>query len=167
MQGLERAGHEVEVLDLHRSGFDPVLREADEPDWAARRPRYSPEAEREIARMQRHEGLAFVFPLWWWSVPALLKGYLDRVWNYGVAYGPSRLQHRRVLWLALAGAPPERFEKRHYDRMIEHHFNVGLADYVGIPCSEVALLYETIRARPGSVEGWLEQAYDLGRRYAA
>lgn len=34
VQGLQDAGHETEVLDLHRIGFDPVLWEADEPDWS-------------------------------------------------------------------------------------------------------------------------------------
>jgi NAD(P)H dehydrogenase (quinone) len=154
------------VLDLHRCGFDPVLREADEPEWLAESQQYSPEVEREMERMLRHDALAYVFPLWWWSVPAMLKGYIDRVWNYGFAYGPKRLPHEHVLWLALAGAPPERFEKWRYDEMMKHYFDVGLAGYVGIPSSRFELLYETIKQPRGEcIAGWLAKAYELGTSF--
>ncbi|GAA0463654.1 NAD(P)H oxidoreductase [Alkalibacillus silvisoli] len=166
VQGLKEAGHETEVLDLYRSDFNPVLWEKDEPDWSANRQHYSSEVEREMKRMQEHDALAFVFPLWWWSMPAMLKGYIDRVWNWGFAYGPGKLHHERVLWLSLAGAPIERFEKRHYDQMMSHYFNVGLADYCGIPNSKFELLYETIKPQPGYMEAWMNRAYNLGLNYA-
>lgn len=166
IQGLNDAGHETEVLDLYRSGFNPVLWEADEPDWSANVQHYSPVVEKEIERMRRHDALAFIFPLWWWSMPAMLKGYIDRVWNYGFAYGPNKLEHQNVLWLSLAGAPIERFEKRKYDKMMTHYFNVGLADYCGIPNSTFEMLYETISPKDGYMEKWLNQAYDLGLDYA-
>ncbi|PTX47244.1 flavodoxin-like protein [Melghirimyces profundicolus] len=120
-----------------------------------------------MERMKKHDGLAFVFPLWWWSMPAMLKGYIDRVWNDGFAYGPNKLQHEHVLWISLAGAPIERFEKRRYNTMIDHYFNIGLADYCGIPNSKIKLLYETIDPRPGHVEKMLNQAYNLGLDYAS
>ncbi|MDA8352953.1 MAG: NAD(P)H oxidoreductase [Firmicutes bacterium] len=163
--GLKAKGHQTELLDLYRSGFNPVLWEADEPEWTADNQRYSSEVEREIDRMKNHDGLAFVFPLWWWSMPAMLKGYIDRVWNYGFAYGPKKLPHQQVLWLSLAGAPIERFEKRRYHSMIDHYFNVGLADYCGIPNSKVELFYETIESGPGHVETLLNRAYHLGLNY--
>ncbi|WP_199620753.1 NAD(P)H oxidoreductase [Paenibacillus alkalitolerans] len=167
VQGLHDAGHETEVLDLHRSGFNPVLWEADEPDWSASEQQYSPEVEKEIERMKKHDALAFIFPLWWWSMPAMLKGYIDRVWNYGFAYGPNKLHHQHVLWLSLAGAPIERFTKRQYDNMINHYFNVGLADYCGIPNSKVELLYETVvGTEPGHIDRWMTRAYNLGLNYA-
>lgn len=167
LAGLRDAGHESEVLDLHRAGFDPVMDEADEPDWTAERQCFSPEVHREMARMEAHDGLAFVFPLWWWSMPAMLKGYIDRVWNYGFAYGGRKLPQRRVLWLALAGVPQQRFEKHGYDDMIRHYFDVGLASYVGIPQSKVVLLYETVQPQPGCVEQWLVEGYRAGRDYDA
>ncbi|MFB5661108.1 NAD(P)H oxidoreductase [Alteribacillus sp. HJP-4] len=165
VQGLKDAGHETEVLDLYRSGFDPVLREADEPNWTASNQHFSPEVEREIKRMNQHDALAFIFPLWWWSMPAIMKGYIDRVWNYGVAYGPNKLAHEHVLWISLAGAPVERFQKRKYDKMMEHYFNVGLADYVGIPSSKFELFYETIKGEPGNIDEILKRSYDLGLNY--
>ncbi|MGF7029931.1 putative NADPH-quinone reductase [Paenibacillus mucilaginosus] len=166
VQGLTDAGHETEVLDLHRSGFDPVLWEADEPDWSGTAKRYSPEVEAEIERMKQHDALAYIFPLWWYSMPAMLKGYIDRVWNNGFAYGSSKLPHQHVLWLSLAAASSKDLEKRGYDRMITHFLNVGLADYAGIPDSRVEFLYETLDQQPGHTEKLLEQAYTLGLNFA-
>ncbi|WP_100013181.1 NAD(P)H oxidoreductase [Lentibacillus sediminis] len=166
VQGLKDAGHETEIMDLYRSDFSPVLWEEDEPEWSADRQQYSPAVETEMERMKRHDALAFVFPLWWWSMPAMLKGYIDRVWNYGFAYGPKKLDHQKVLWLSLAGAPVERFEKRQYDKMMTHYFNVGLADYCGIPNSQFELFYETIKEQPRYMEAWLTRAYNLGFNYA-
>ncbi|WP_026701923.1 NAD(P)H oxidoreductase [Salibacterium aidingense] len=165
IEGLREAGHETEVLDLYRTNFNPMLWEADEPDWLAASQQYSPEVEWEMERMTRQDGLAFVFPLWWWSMPAVMKGYIDRVWNYGFAYGSGKLTHQHVLWLTLAGAPVERFEKRGYDKMIDHYFNGGLADYCGISSSNVKMLYETIRENPEKKERLLDSAYLSGRHY--
>lgn len=97
LRGLADAGHTTEVLDLYRSNFSPVLEEVDEPAWNQENQTYSRKVDEEMQRMNRHDALVYVFPLWWWSMPAMLKGYIDRVWNYGYAYGPSRLPHQKVL----------------------------------------------------------------------
>lgn len=55
VQNLIKAGHDIEVLDLHRSGIDPVLGEADEPDWTRKHKQYSTEVEAEIERMKKHD----------------------------------------------------------------------------------------------------------------
>ncbi|QGH33337.1 NAD(P)H oxidoreductase [Gracilibacillus salitolerans] len=165
IEGLQDAGHEVDVMDLYRSDFDPILKEADEPEWGTDQQQFSTRVHQEMERLKQYDGLAFVFPLWWWSVPALLKGYIDRVWNYSFAYGPGKLPHQHVLWLSLAGAPVERFTKRKYDQMITHYFNVGLADYCGIGSSKFELFYETIKDKPEYMEHWMEKAYELGLNY--
>ncbi|CAG7654899.1 NAD(P)H oxidoreductase [Paenibacillus allorhizosphaerae] len=164
-QGLADAGHETEVLDLHRSGFNPVLWEADEPDWSSDHKIYSPEVEAEIERMKKYDALAYIFPIWWYGLPAMLKGYIDRVWNNGFAYGSNKLHHKQLLWLGLAAAPKEHFEKRQYDKMMAQQLNVGMAEYVGISNSKVEILYDTLDSRPEIHERLLQQAYFLGLYY--
>ncbi|MFE4570775.1 NAD(P)H oxidoreductase [Paenibacillus chitinolyticus] len=164
-RGLQDAGHETEVLDLYRSGFNPVLNEPDEPDWTDSGKQYSAEVMAEIERMKRHDGLAYIFPLWWYGLPAMLKGYIERVWNHGFAYGPQKLPHREVLWLSLAGATSEQLEKRNYDQMVNHQLNVGLAEYAGIPSSKVEFLYDTLSSNPDHIQDLLQQAYEHGLHY--
>lgn len=166
-QGLAEAGHDYEILDLHGIGFDPLLQGIDEPDMSLEEQAFSPEVEREMKRLKEHDALAFIFPVWWWHLPAMLKGYIDRVWNNGFAYGKNQLQHQRVLWMALAGVSKEQMNKRNYGESIAHLLNVGIADYCGISKSRVEFLYETtLDSNPRHYELLLNQAYQLGLNYA-
>ena len=85
VESLKQAGHSVDLLDLYAEGFNPVL-DADE-----RRGYHTPgENEKPIAdhlaRLRKAEGLIFVYPTWWYGLPAMLKGWLDRVLVPGVAF---------------------------------------------------------------------------------
>lgn len=165
IEGLQDAGHTVEFLDLYRHKFEAALPVADEPIWDAEEQHFSPEVTKEMKRMKSADALAFIFPLWWWNMPAIMKGYIDRVWNFGFAYGNNHLHHEHVLWIGIAAADEKKLEKRKYDSMMEHYFNVGLADYCGITSSTFHLLTETNKVNPQQLDEWLKQAYELGRNY--
>jgi len=85
VEALVAAGHAVEQRDLHAECFDPVLS-------ASQRGAYFDLAENargledHVAALRRAEGLVLVYPTWWFGMPALLKGWLDRVWLPGVAF---------------------------------------------------------------------------------
>ncbi len=70
---------QVTELDLYRRNFNPVMTPEDEPDWKNMDKRYSPEVHQLYSELLEHDTLVVVFPLWWYSFPAMLKGYIDRV----------------------------------------------------------------------------------------
>jgi putative NADPH-quinone reductase len=83
---LRDTGHQVHLTDLYAEGFDPVM-SADE-----RRGYHTPvENERPVAdhleRLRWAEGLVIVYPTWWYGPPAMLKGWLDRVWLPHATFG--------------------------------------------------------------------------------
>jgi NAD(P)H dehydrogenase (quinone) len=82
---LRAAGHEVDDCDLNAEGFEPVLSREERIAYhdVSRNRAWVP---REIDRLMSCEGLVFVFPTWWYGMPAILKGYIDRVWLPGVAF---------------------------------------------------------------------------------
>jgi NAD(P)H dehydrogenase (quinone) len=80
------AGHEVRALDLHAESFDPVMGEAERRSYNEGGPPEDPVLLRHIAHLRWAEGLIFVHPTWWYGQPAILKGWLDRVWRMGVAF---------------------------------------------------------------------------------
>lgn len=83
---LSADGHAVRVIDLYDEGFDPVLGAA---AWRAhRQDREDPAADLvpHVAALREAEGVVFVYPTWWYGLPAMLKGWLDRVWRPGVAF---------------------------------------------------------------------------------
>jgi len=164
LAGLAEAGHGAEVADLRAEGFDPRLPEGDEPDWSDAGKRYSEEVMAEMARVERNDALCFVFPVWWWSVPATTKGWIDRVWNYGWAYGTRKLPHRRALLLAPASASEEAYRKRGYDTAIRTQVLVGIMDYCGIPESRLEILHD-VDAGPDVRAGHLETARTLAATF--
>ena len=77
--GLTAAGHESKVIDLYAMGFDPVLSAQGRRDYHT--PEVNEEAVAEhLALLRWCEALIFVHPTWWYGPPAMLKGWLDRVW---------------------------------------------------------------------------------------
>ncbi|WP_029059502.1 NAD(P)H-dependent oxidoreductase [Stappia stellulata] len=128
LKALVARGHEVEVLDLYEQGFDPVLTRAERlayHDVPENRAGVAPEVE----QLQRAEALVLVYPVWNFGFPAILKGYLDRVFLPGVSFRMEKgrakpnLQHIRRLvaittyggarWRAFVlGDPPRRIVRR-------------------------------------------------------
>ena len=119
-------GHVIEMADLVAEDFDPVLREVDEPDWNDPDKHYSADVQTEMARVERNDATVIVFPVWWWSMPAVLKGWIDRVWNNGWAYGARKLPHSRALLIGSCSSSAHGFAKRGYDRAIDFAKDQGI-----------------------------------------
>ena len=106
-------GHEVTIEDLYLENFDPVLTAAERESYYSGS--YdSSNISKQVRRLQEAEALVLLFPTWWFSFPAMLKGWFDRVWGPGIAYdhasdlGPikPRLDNlRKVLVVTTLGAP--------------------------------------------------------------
>lgn len=141
---LKEAGYEIDLLNLHAEGFDPRMTVADQPDWDDRDKAYSPEVQTHMERILAADVVIPVFPVYWNSAPALLKGWIDRAWNYGFAYGrsQSRLAGKRMLWIGLAGAGDgddfSAWMKETLDRVLRE----GISFYSGITESAVAVLHD-------------------------
>jgi NAD(P)H dehydrogenase (quinone) len=144
--GVQKNGHPVERANLIQEGFDPVLREEDEPDWNNPRKEYSPEVRREMERINRNDATVMIFPVYWWSLPGVLKGWIDRVWNNGWAYGDASFPQRRVWMIGIAGNTANGYTERGYDGAMSTQLDVGVLDYCGVQERRLELLY-------GSIEG--------------
>lgn len=82
--GLAANGVSYEHLDLYGCGFEAVLTAAERASYFSQ---FDDSAVGgETARLKRAETLILVFPTWWFGMPALLKGWFDRVWAPGVAF---------------------------------------------------------------------------------
>jgi NAD(P)H dehydrogenase (quinone) len=105
---LSEAGHAVTVSDLYAMAFDPVAKAADfsdrhDPDYLVyaleQRHAYesgtlAPDIAAEVEKVKACDLLLLSFPLYWFSVPAILKGWIDRVLLSGLAYGGKRFYDR-------------------------------------------------------------------------
>ena len=84
LSGLRTAGHEVRLTDLYADDFDPAMT-ADERR-AHKEPGVTPDLQRYADDLGWAEALVLIYPTWWSGQPAMLKGWIDRVWVAGVAW---------------------------------------------------------------------------------
>ena len=145
-EGLEEAGHTTEIADLHSEKFDPRMPHTDEPDLSGGTTTYSEAVQREQARVERNDAVAFIFPVWWWSVPAMTKGWIDRVWNSDWAYGKKKLTLDRALLVGLAATGAASFQKRGYTSAMETQLLVGVMNFCGIKNARLELLHDARQA---------------------
>jgi NAD(P)H dehydrogenase (quinone) len=136
-QGIGQAGHSFDIADLAAEGFDPRFTEH---DHAAHLQRIPPSLDvvREQRRIDRADALVLVYPVYWWSFPALLKGWIDRVFSNGWAYDEradtglvKRLGRLPVHLVAIGGASEETYARHGYFQAMKTQIDHGIFDYCG------------------------------------
>ena len=166
MEGVIEAGHTCELADLHLEKFNPTWSMA---DIAADEGQPAPDdILREQARIDKCDAVCMVFPLFWFGMPAMLKGWLERVWSWDWAYDQlddhnKSLQKPRIaIQLIPAGANPETWEPHaEIEKSMINIWETGTLGYFGFTDKRTHFLYGST----GSEErrkGLLEQAYQAG-----
>lgn len=113
VRGLQDAGHVVTVIDLTSEGFDPVM---SLEEWESYRSPVNtvPFAlQSHVDALQSAQILVFVYPTWWGGIPALLKGWVERVMLPDVAFRfnqkgkvrPALTNIQRIVVLSTFGSP--------------------------------------------------------------
>jgi NAD(P)H dehydrogenase (quinone) len=88
VRNLLAAGHEVDDCDLYAEGFDPVLSREERLGYHEVPGNQLP-LRPYIQRLRQAEAIVFCFPTWCFGLPAMLKGYFDRLFMPGVAFDLS------------------------------------------------------------------------------
>ncbi|MBA8876970.1 NAD(P)H-dependent oxidoreductase [Phyllobacterium myrsinacearum] len=148
---LTDPGNSYEIADLAAEGFDPRFSAA---DLAVHRTQASPPADvaAEQARIDGADALVLVFPVYWWSMPSLLKGWIDRVFSNGWAFDFSldgglekKLRHLKVHLIGVGGADARTYTRHDYFGAMKTQIDHGIFDYCGarVVTSELLLDSET------------------------
>jgi NAD(P)H dehydrogenase (quinone) len=158
IQTLEAFGWSVSVSDLYQIKFKASADQDDftelyntdffdlqtEQQSATQRQTYSADILKEQKLLSEADLIIFQFPLWWYSMPALLKGYIDRVFSYGWAYGGGQaLVGKKILVSMTTGAPDFAWteEKRGTIKDIFKHLFIGTFGLCGIQPLEPFVVY--------------------------
>nr|WP_317055752.1 NAD(P)H-dependent oxidoreductase [Roseovarius sp. W115] len=165
MSGAEAAGHSTELADLNAEGFDPCWSmadiEADDGDTAPS------DVQKEQTRIARADAICFVFPLFWWGMPAMTKGWVDRVWSWGWAYDqlddPEKsLQRPRTgVLLVPAGARSDEMETEGYLAALDTAWMKGTFGYFGFTQRDLQILNGSTGS-DARRKALLNRAYDIG-----
>jgi NAD(P)H dehydrogenase (quinone) len=104
---------------------------------------------REQVRLDAADHLVLVFPVYWWSMPALLKGWIDGVfisgWAFDIDEGGTRrnLGGLTVHFVAVAGDAAGTYERHGYEQALRTQIEHGIVDYVGARRGSVAFARES------------------------
>ena len=110
--GLKQAGHDVDDCDLYAEGFNPVMSREERLGYHEVPDNQLP-VKGYVDRLMRAEALVFCFPTWCFGMPAMLKGYFDRLLMPGVAFDlsdpqnvkPSLTHIKRIAAVVTYGRP--------------------------------------------------------------
>lgn len=222
--GLQAAGHDHEVIDLHAIRFDPVLRDADGPNWIddsipddvldhlevrasilrgadTRLKRFLAErwlgslgpreilakirrkgGPRDVAFQQQKvaaaEALVFIAPVYFIGFPAILKGWIERVFTLGFAFamkpeawrGDIRgrlplLKHRKALILNTTIFDEASYDDRLRETMITQIDDFALR-FPGVAKVEHVFFHAIQGSSPAKRQGYLDRAHQLGKTFA-
>lgn len=153
-----KATHDVDLLDLYREGFDPVLPAAELP----RKFSFDDQVQRYNRLVQEASAYVVVHPDWWGGPPALLKGFIDRVFRPGVAYdfegyeflskSKTALFEGRRAWVFTTTDNP-RPDGEDPSAVL---WKKNVFAYCGIPDAEVHTFYDTYNSGYEDRHAWIE-----------
>lgn len=176
---LSQAGHRVAVSDLYAENFNPVAGRHDfttladpakfhyqqEQLKASQSGGFSAELAREQQRVEAAQLLVFVYPLWWGGMPAILKGWFDRVMAYGFAYADGMrfergfFKGRYGLVAITTGGTPERFSEGGVYGPIEtllYPHRRAMLEYLGLQVEPSFVAYASPRVTPQVREQYIQ-----------
>ncbi|TFZ42896.1 flavodoxin family protein [Stenotrophomonas maltophilia] len=160
-------GNTVDLADLMAEGFDPRFNQQDQALFRGTGGEPADVAA-EQARLDATDTLVLVYPLYWWSFPALLKGWIDRVFTQGWAYQDGadgkvqkKLHRLHVHLVGIGGAGAEMIERRGYGAAMKTQIDMGIFDYCGARVLSSELLLD---ADSGAAGAHLQSADEIGRK---
>lgn len=164
---LERLGHAVLLHDLQAEGFDPVLPAAEIPRGAP----LPPVVQRHCAELAQADGIVVVHPNWWGQPPAILKGWIDRVFRPGVAYAfeegdsgegvPVGLLRARTAVVLNTSNTPDGREQDVFGDPLEAFWKRCVFDLCGVRDVRRRMFGVVVTSTPEERAAWLSEVEEI------
>ena len=172
---LSRQGHSVTVSDLYGEGFTPTAQKWDFATMSGKHFNYmleqkhasalemsfSPDIVGEIEKVKAADLILFVAPLWWMGLPAIMKGWFDRVlamgfaWDGGKFYESGLLRGKQAMLILSCGHPPDYYSPSglHKATMTQmlHPINFGTLAFCGMNVHEPYVAMNVLGANQSSL----------------
>lgn len=133
---LKSEGHEVVVRDLYAIGFEPALKASDFEDIQSGN--LSQDIKEEQGHIAWADVVTVVHPVWWTGLPAMYKGYIDRVFCYGFAYSfdakglVPQLKGKKVLIINTQGTPKAAYDASGMFEAMKMTSDTGIYKFCGL-----------------------------------
>lgn len=148
---LERglSSSSVEIADLVSEDFDPRTTMTDRKAYqgVGKLPQ---DVIAEQRRVEQAEHLVFIFPVYWWSMPSLLKGWIERVFTHGWAFGSDpkngeakNLSGHTIHLIPIAANDESSFDRRGYREAFRVQIESGIISYCGAQQGATTFIYDS------------------------
>jgi NAD(P)H dehydrogenase (quinone) len=133
---LKKEGAQYDVRDLYELGFDPVLKGSDFMGF--KQGKVPEDIKREQDLIKDADTLIFIHPIWWFGRPAILKGYIDRVFSFGFAYTADEkglrglLSGKKAVIINTTGGTEEDYIKNGFRDALGKTMDIGTFGLCGI-----------------------------------
>ena len=167
--GLNQSGHEVRVKNLYQEKFNPVLYSDDLSQL--HNDNIPTRIDAEQKQLLWADGLIFIYPLWWFTPPAMLKGWFDVVLSHGVAFEYSNngvtglLKHKKALVLITAGATEDWFQQNDALEISYRPITDGTLAFCGIENVSHEIYYDVVNISDEARADILKEAEKLGLEF--
>lgn len=164
VEAAKNAGHDVRLLRLYGLQFDPVLH-----DGYNQVQLLEPDLVQAQADITWTEHLAFVYPIWWGGIPALMKGFFDRIFLPGYAFKyrvgkafPDKLLKGKTAHLLVTMDTPPWYYKWVYRMPGLHQIRKTTLEFCGIKPVKTLTFGPILGSKDKQRDAWLKQARVIG-----
>lgn len=167
---LTYSGSKVNIRDLYAENFQPVLSRDD--FTALKNNRLPEDILREQEYLQNADLLWVIFPIWWTSMPAILKGYIDRIFLSGFAYRMKSdrleglLTNKKVIILNSMGMSREEYANTGMYEALRMTVDKGIFEFTGMQVIDHRYFTSIMSATDKQRKAYLDEVTELARQYA-
>jgi len=162
---LQEKNHEIRIRDLYEMNFNPILKD---DGFTVKSSTSIPATVRtEQEHLLWAQNLLFIFPTWWGGMPAILKGYFDRVFTNGFAFefqaagSKGLLMNRKAMIFQTTSHPKESLKPYQLISSIETIIDVGILQFCGIETLAHKFFYSVPYVDNQTRENMLKEVEDI------
>jgi len=161
LESLQESGEEIAVRDLNEINFNPVLSLEDMN--GQRMGTVADDVQTEQDFITWADRIIFIYPIWWTGMPAIMKGYIDRVFSYGFAYRYDQgvqkglLTGKKTIIINSHGKSNAEYEAMGMDKALILTSDTGIFTYSGLEIQQHFYFDKADRASADNISDWESQ----------
>lgn len=167
IEGAESKGYKVEIIQVRKMDFNPNLMFG-----YKKRMKMESDVAQAISKIKESDHIVWIFPMWWYSMPAMLKGFIDRTFLPDVAFRsrpgklPEKLLRGRSSRIIITSDTPRWFDRIYMKSPAINQLRKGTLKFSGINPVKVTYIAPIKNSRDSFRQKWLRKVEILGSRSA-
>ncbi|MEM6803909.1 MAG: NAD(P)H-dependent oxidoreductase [Bacteroidota bacterium] len=164
-KGAKSTTAAVDLIHIKDLEFDPNLKYG-----YRKRTELEPDLLASIDKIKQAEHICWIFPMWWFSYPAIMKGFIDRTFLPGITFEtvegkafPKRLLKGKTARIIITADTPRWYDRLFMGSPALNQFKKGTLEFCGIKPVKVSYISTIKSSSPSFRQKWLKKVEQLGK----